>query len=168
MYRYYVSICTFLHTYLKPTYLSAWVRHHNQSILMPHGVENGSNNLKLWSWHYYKVSTNSTTTTTVLDPACLNQVCPNETTSWWNHVGWTSASTSTGTTASTLTRPLDDVAVISTVANASQELKPTTPSTAIWNANSGLATVMGLHWVQRKVENDVLVFGDFGLYWHWS
>ena len=113
-----------------------------------HGVENGPINSEA------DITTNSTTTTTVLDPACLNQVRPNETTSWWDHFGWTSASTSTGTTSSTLTRPLDDVAVTPTVANASQEFKPTTPSTAIGNANAGSATVMGLSSAESGMINE--------------
>ena len=113
-----------------------------------HGVENGPINSEA------DITTNSTTTTTVLTPACLNQVRPNETTSWWNHLGWASASTSTGTTSSTLTRPLDDVAVTSTVANASQEFKPTTPSTAIGNVNARSATVMGLSSAESGMINE--------------
>ena len=101
-----------------------------------HGVANGPSNSE--------ADINTNTTTTLLDPAGLGQVRPNESTSWWNYVGWTSASTSTGTTASTLTRPMNDVAVTSiqtSVANASQELKLATPSAAIENANAGSATM---------------------------
>jgi hypothetical protein len=108
-----------------------------------HGVENGQSD--------------SNTTTTVLDPADLSQVRPNETTSWWNYVGWTSASTSTGTTASTLTQPSNDVAVTSiqaSVANASQELKPTTPSAVIGNANAGSATIVGLGPAESELVNE--------------
>jgi hypothetical protein len=88
----------------------------------------------------------TTTTTTVLDPAGLGQARPNESTSWWNHVGWSSTSTSTGTNALTLTRPFNDEAVSSiqaSVANASQELTLTTPSAANQNTNSGSVTIMG-------------------------
>ena len=86
----------------------------------------------------------TTNATTVLDPAGLGQVRPNEPTSWWKYVGWTSSSTSAGTTDSALTRPLNDVtgaSIQASVANASQELNPTTPSTAIENTNSS-ATIM--------------------------
>ena len=96
-----------------------------------HGVENVPSNSEVG------ITTN--TTTTVLDPAGLGQVRPNESTSWWNYVGWTSASTSTGT-ASTLTRPLNDVAVAPiqvSAANPNQELKPTTPSAIIGNTKAG-------------------------------
>jgi hypothetical protein len=88
----------------------------------------------------------TTTTTTVLDTAGLGQVRPNESTSWWNHVGWSSTSTSTETNASTSTRPLNDETVASvqeSVANASQELTLATPSAAIGNTNSGSSTIMG-------------------------
>jgi hypothetical protein len=93
-------------------------------------------------------TTTMTTTTTVLDPAGPGQVHPSESTSWWNHVGWssTSSSTSTGTNASTLTRPFNDEAVSSiqaSVANASQDLTLTTPSAAIGSTNSGSAIIMG-------------------------
>jgi hypothetical protein len=100
----------------------------------------------------------ASTTTTVLEPAGLNQVRPNEATSWWNHVGWTSASTSTGTiTTSTLTQPLNNVAVTSTqasVENASQDLKPTTPPAAIENANAGSATITGLDSAESGLVNE--------------
>ena len=101
-----------------------------------HGVENGPSNSE--------ADINTNTTTTLLDPAGLGQVRPNESTPWWNYVGWTSASNSTGTTASTLTRPMNDVAIVpiqASVANASQELKLTTPSAAIENANAESATM---------------------------
>ena len=104
-----------------------------------HGVENGPSRSK--------AETTTNTTMAVLDSVGLGQVRPNESTSWWNYVGWTSASTSNGTTVSTLTRPVNNVAVASiqvSVANGSQELKPTTPSAAIGNANAESATIIGL------------------------
>ena len=105
-----------------------------------HGVENGPSNSEA------DITTN--TTTIVLDPDRLGQSRPNESTSWWNYVGWTSASTSTGT-ASTLTRPLDDVA-----ANSNQEFKPTTPSAAIGSTNARSATIMSLGSAESGLVNE--------------
>ena len=106
-----------------------------QSVDSDTGVVDGVENVPLNS----EVGITTNTTTTVLDPAGLGQVRLNESTSWWNYVGWTSASTSTGT-ASTLTGPLNDVAVVPnqvSVVNSNQELKPTTSSAIIGNTKAG-------------------------------
>ena len=109
-----------------------------------HDVDNGPTNSE--------ADNITNTTTTVLDPAGLGQVRPNE--SWWNYVGRTLTSTSTATTTSTMTRPLNDVTSIqASVANASQELKPTTPSAAIGNTNAGSATIIGS--AERSLVNEV-------------
>jgi hypothetical protein len=99
-----------------------------------HGVDNGSPSSE--------ANTITDTIRTALDPADLGQVRANESTPWWNYVGFTSTSTSTGTNISTSTRPLNDAAV-AFVANANQESIPTTPSLTNGNTNPGLTTNMG-------------------------
>ena len=135
-----------MHTCLKPTHhiLAPSTSSSTQPTLdqsagseagAAHGAENGPSNSE--------ADINTNTTTTVLDPAGLDQVRSNESTSWWNYVGWTSASTSTETTASTLTNV---ASIQASVANVSQELnlESTTLPAAIGNPNEGSAANMGL------------------------
>ena len=79
---------------------------------------------------------NATTTTPTLAPSNSTTTSnPNEST-WWNYVGWTSTSLPRPTSTSLLP-PIDDV-VTSTntsVAIGSEELRPTTSSTDVQNAN---------------------------------
>ena len=110
-----------------------------------HGEDNGPSNPE--------ADNTTNATTSVSDPADLDQVRPNESTSWWNYVGWTSTSTSTGSSGA---RPLNDVtapSIQTPFTDASQALKPTTPSAANGNTN-GDSDVLGLGSAESGLVND--------------
>lgn len=111
-----------MHAYFKLTHLSAinFFANIQPTLSRPvdldagaaHNVDDGPSNSE--------ADNITNTTTTILGPAGLGQVRPNESTSRWNYVGRSSTSIS----ALTLTGPLNDVAVASpSDGNASQELK---------------------------------------------